>query len=110
MHRKVRRFGMDGKMGDDSMFTTTKEYYEKLIVDDMREQGFVPVLGMGPYFATSYNIEKDDYDFVVTAYGVFVGERKSWRIEGIELDTGTLFPKSTRPSKLKQPSTPSESK
>lgn len=108
MHRKIRRFGMDGIIADDSMFTTKKQQYIQLIIDDMRNRGYVPVLNMGPYFATSYNMEKNHYDFVVTAYGVFVGERKAWKIEGIDVDSGTLFPKSTRPSKSKPPSTPAE--
>lgn len=108
MHRKIRRFGMDGTLADDSMFTTSKTYYIKLILDSMREQGYVPVLDMGPYFATEFNEEKKNYNFVVTAYGVFVGERKAWRIEGIDVDSGTLFPRHTHPSKSKQPSTPAE--
>jgi hypothetical protein len=99
---------MDGTIADDSMFTTTKTYYFKLLLDSMREQGYVPVLEMGPYFATEFNEEKKHYKFVVTAYGVFVGERKAWRIEGIDVESGTLYPKSTRPSKSKQPSTPVE--
>lgn len=110
MHRKPKPFHMQGTIADDRLFARVRTEYEKLIIDDMRNRGYVPVLGMGPYFATTFNDKKKNYDFVVTAYGVFVGERKAWRVEGIELDTGTLFPKSTHPSKSKQPSTPAESK
>lgn len=108
MHRKIRRFGIEGIISDDSKFTTTRIQHEKLVIDDMRDRGYVPVLGMGPYFAPSYNENNNNYDFTVTAYGVFVGERKAWRIEGIDVETGTLFPRSTRPNKSKQSSTPAE--
>jgi hypothetical protein len=107
MHRKIRRFGMDGIIGDDSLFTRVRTQYEKMIIDDMRDRGYVPVLGMGPYFSTRLNI-KGYYDFVVTAYGVFVGERKAWKIEGIDVDNGSLIPKSIHPNKSKPSSTPSE--
>lgn len=99
---------MEGTLADDSLFLTTKTYYFKLILDSMRERGYVPVLEMGPYFATEFNEDKKNYNFVVTAYGVFVGERKAWHIEGIDVETGTLYPKSTPQNKSKPPSTPAE--
>jgi hypothetical protein len=98
---------MQGTIVDDKLFTRARTEYEKYIIDDMRNPGFVPVLGVGPYFSTELN-EDGHYDFIITAYGTFVGERKAWRIEGIEPETGTLYPRYIRPSKLKPPSTPAE--
>ena len=93
---------MDGTLVDDSKFISARESHEKLIVDGMGEVGYIPVLGMGPFFSTSFNAERGDYDLVISAYGVFVGEGKAWRLEGMDLETGTIYPKSTRPSKSKQ--------
>ena len=104
MHRKIKRFGMEGVIADDSLFTRVRTQYEQLLIDDLRDRGYVPVLVMGPYFATEFNRDKQHYDFVVSVYAVFVGERKAWKIEGIEPDSGMLLPRPTRPTKSKQSS------
>jgi hypothetical protein len=49
----------------------------------MRENGYVPVLDLGPFFSTK--LEKDGhYSFLLTVYGVYVGRKKSWKIEGMD--------------------------
>jgi hypothetical protein len=93
---------MDGSIADDSMFTRTRESGEKWLLDRMRETGYVPVLGMGPFFATEYVAEKKYYTFVLTMYGVFVGERKSWKIEGMDVESGQFHPRPSPRSKSKQ--------
>ena len=93
---------MEGVVADDKDFPKVRNDYEKLVIDNMRDGGFIPVLGMGPYFATDFDKDTGTYNFLITAYGVFVGERKSWKLEGIDLDSGVLYPKSTSRNKSKR--------
>jgi hypothetical protein len=56
--------------------------YERLLTDEMRSKGYVPVLDLDIQFSLKYNFEKDEYGFNLELYGVFVGKRKAWEIEG----------------------------
>jgi hypothetical protein len=99
MHKKVKRFGLEGTIADDSMFIKSREDYEKMLTDSMRDSGYVPVLGMGPYFSTTFDHDRKVYAFVVSAYGVFVGEKKGWKYEGLDLSDGRLYKKTTPANK-----------
>jgi hypothetical protein len=83
MHKTIKRFGFEGEIGDDADFARLRTMYEKMIVDDMRENGYVPVLDLGPYWSTSYVQKRDSYDFMLSVYGIYVGRRRSWQIEGM---------------------------
>lgn len=104
MHEDIKKFSIDGEIGDDSDFVRLKEQFSKMVVDSMRDAGYVPVLEMGPYFSTEFvpSIKKKNrgtYQFRVTAYGVSVGRNRSWKIQGIDVETGILYPSSTPASK-----------
>jgi len=109
MHRPIKKFTIDGVIADDADFIRVREQWEKLLITDMRDGGCVPVLGLGPLWSTSYNIEKEQYLFELTIYGVSVGRKKSLEIEGMDV-SGTLIKRSTPPDKSQKSSPQSELK
>lgn len=100
MHKPIKRFALDGIVGDDSAIPRLRNQFEQMLLTDMRESGYVPVLGLGPYWSTSYETAKNQYDFVLSVYGVFVGKREACKVEGISVD-GLTIPR-TAPTKLPQ--------
>ena len=101
MHKNIRNFGFNGIIGDDSAFIRLRAQYEALVVRQMRDDGYVPVLALGPLFSTTYVEEKDHYTFELTVYGVFVGKKKACLIEGMD-EVGRLLPRSTQRIKSSQ--------
>ena len=100
-----KRFKMEGTIGDDADFPRLREQYEQLVILDMRESGYIPILGLGPFFSTKRREKL--YEFVLTLYGVRVGKVKAWTLEGMDLD-GKLVPRRIPPTKSKQSSEASE--
>ena len=82
LNRNIKSFYMNGTIKSDSDIVRLREMYEKLLLDEMRTSGYVPVLDIDPQFAIKYNHKKDSYSFHLEMHGVFVGKRKAWEIEG----------------------------
>jgi hypothetical protein len=80
--RKIHDFWMSGVILDDSVFQSSRENYERLLVQQMRDKGYVPVLDMMPQFSVKYNQDKNEYGFNITMYGIFVGKKKAFKLEG----------------------------
>lgn len=100
MHKDLKRFHIESEIADDSFFIQQRVTQENLLIDMMREGGYIPVLGLGPFWSTSLN-ENGRYDSVLSIYGVYVGKRKSWEFMGMD-GSGTLYPSSTPKNKSKQ--------
>lgn len=100
---------MDGLLGNDADIIRLRAQWEKMLIDDMRDEGCVPVLGLGPLWSTSYDQEKDIYNFELTIYGISVGRKKSHEIEGMDV-SGRLISRSTRQDRSQKSSPQSESK
>jgi hypothetical protein len=82
MHSNVKRFQVEGVMNDDADFPRLRIQFEDMLVTEMRSNGYVPVMDLGPYFSTEYRND-GKYNFIITAYGTYVGRRKAWSIQGI---------------------------
>ena len=82
MSRNIKKFGFSGVIFDDAHMVGKKEYYTKLLEDEMRTSGYVPVLDLDIQFFTSYNLQLDSYNFSIHMYGVYVGKRKAQKIIG----------------------------
>lgn len=82
LKRNIKTFWINGVIGDDSDIIRLRDMYQRLLIDEMRTKGYVPVLDLDPQFSLKYNIEKDQYNFNLEMYGVFVGKRKAFEIEG----------------------------
>jgi hypothetical protein len=80
--RKIHNFTITGTIGDDAHFIKARENYERIIVQQMRDKGYVPVLDMNPQFSLSYIEQKNQYGFILIMFGVFVGKAKSFQYEG----------------------------
>ena len=73
---------MNGIIKDDSLFQSSRENYERLLVQQMRDKGYVPVLDMMPQFNVKYNEQKDHYTFLLVMYGIYLGKNKARQYEG----------------------------
>ena len=82
MNKKLKSFGMQGQIHDDSAIPRLRSQYENLIEDDMRSQGYVPILDLDIQFSLSYDEASDTYDFDIVVYGVYLGRKKSYLYEG----------------------------
>jgi hypothetical protein len=101
MHKDIKRFPLDGIINDDSDFVRLRAQFETLIVHNMRDDGYVPVLDIGPLWSTKYDMKKDCYSFELTVYGVYVGKKKAWHLEGMD-GSGRYLPRSTANPKSQQ--------
>jgi len=91
---------MQGEIGDDAALPRMREQFEAFVRADMREQGYAPVLELGPFWSTTYVEAKDKYEFVVTIHGYKVGKEVACQLEGIT-GAGKMIPLSTPASKSK---------
>lgn len=80
--RKIHNFTITGTIGDDAHFIRARENYERIMIQQMREKGYVPVLDMNPQFMVNYVEHKNQYGFMLTMFGVYVGKSKSQKYEG----------------------------
>ena len=80
--RKIHNFTMSGEIGDDSKIIKSRETFERTLVQQMRDRGYVPVLDMAPQFNLSYLEKKNTYGFMLTMFGVYVGKKKAMILEG----------------------------
>lgn len=73
MHEEIRKFTRPGHLRDDCDLWRIKEVMIKDLEDEMRAEGYAPVLDLNPQWTTEYNVEKKRYDFIISMFGVFVG-------------------------------------
>lgn len=81
-NRNIRGFTISGIIKDDSDIPRMKETFEKMLLDDMRDRGYVPVLDLETQFSVSYNQKKNHFIFYLVIFGVYLGKKQSREIEG----------------------------
>ena len=87
-NKRIRNFTINGVVADDSFLYGHREKIEKVLDTQMRYSGYVPHLDLDTNYFTSYNSEKDQFEFTLVAFGVYVGKKKSWEIVGL---TGVTY-------------------
>lgn len=87
MNKKIHNFTLDGLIGDESDIPRIRELTEQSLTTMMRDGGYVPVLDLIPQFHVNYLRESETFEFVLTMFGVYVGKKKSWEIEGFSGQT-----------------------
>lgn len=92
LKRNIRSFLISGVIKSDSTIMKARENYERLLLQDMRDKGYVPVLDLEPQFSIKYNETKDTYSFFLELFGVYLGKKKAQEIEGF---SGQQFYKRT---------------
>lgn len=82
LKKNIKSFLISGVIKDDAGIGKAREMYERILLEDMRSKGYVPVLDLESQFSIKYNKHKDNYSFFLEMFGVYVGKRKAWEIEG----------------------------
>lgn len=82
MNKKIHKFGMDGSIADEAFIPQARQMFERQVIIDMRDKGYVPVYDILPQFATSYDMIHNKFDFYLVIYGVYVGKKKAQKIDG----------------------------
>ena len=90
-HKQIKRFQIRVNFSDDSDMIRVRAQYESLLTQDMRTKGYVRVLDINPSFSVEF--DGQTWMFLMTIYGVYVGKKKAWQLEGIT--QGKLIPRST---------------
>lgn len=96
-HKNIRKFTIDGVLGQDSDIPRIRAQYESLLVHDLRNKGYVPVLDLDSQWATEYHVDTDTWGFALSVYGVYLGKRKAYEWEGFS--GNKLIPRNTQSAK-----------
>ncbi len=80
-HKNIKRFQVKVNFKDDSDMIRVKAQYENLLLQDMRNKGYVRVLDIDTNFSVEFTGET--WVFLMTLYGVYIGKKKAWLSEGI---------------------------
>ena len=81
-NKKIKKFGLEGIIADDSDLPRLRFQYEKTIITGMRDSGYIPVLDLDPLFYISYDEIKNYYNFEIYLHGVFVGTKQAMLYDG----------------------------
>lgn len=73
MHDEIKRFTREGKLRDDSDIIRLKDVLAKDLENEMRSDGYIPVIDIDIHWSTEYNHEEKFYAFKISLYGVYVG-------------------------------------
>ena len=80
-HKSIKRFQVSGTIKDDAYMIQARSTYINVLMSEMRQKGYVPLLDVDPAWSLKMNNEK--YDFLLTIHGVYVGKKRSKEIYGI---------------------------
>ena len=81
LKRNIKTFLISGVVSESGV-SKARESYERILLQDMRSKGYVPMLDLESQFSIKYNITKDNYSFFLEMFGVYVGRKKAQEIEG----------------------------
>ncbi len=79
MHKPVRMFSESGVIHDDKYFIRIRDELERIMIEQMKDLGFLPIHDFGPFWSTTRI--NDHYSFRLTMYGSFAGKRKSQKYD-----------------------------
>ena len=80
-HKVIKRFQLEGQISDDSDIVRLRQQHINLLVAQMRDEGYVPVLDLDP--AVALDFKGMSYDFLITMHGVYYGKAKAKVIYGV---------------------------
>jgi hypothetical protein len=99
-HRRIKKYAMSGIFGSDAEIPELRAKVERLLEDDARAMGYVPVLDLDTLWSTSYDLESDGWRYASVLYCIYVGKRKAKEWEGWQ--SGKLIPRPTQKHTSKQ--------
>jgi len=83
MHEEIVSFTREGELRDDSDIIRIKDVMRRDIEDEMRLDGFAPILDLLVHWSTEYIPDKKRYRFKMTLYGVHLGGLDCSKIVGV---------------------------
>jgi hypothetical protein len=83
-HKPIKRFSLDGMIHDEATIWRLKGEYSRLLTTQMRILGYVPRLDINTDFTVEYNDKAENFNFILSIYGTYVGKKKSEWITGID--------------------------
>jgi hypothetical protein len=92
-HKPIKKFSLDGQIFDEGHIPRLRDEYTKLILCQMKLNGYVPRLDIAPDFTLEYEEKKQIFSFKISIYAVYVGKRKSEWIAGIDEHRVIYIPK-----------------
>lgn len=93
-----RAFYRSGEI-DETAAVSHRELMERSLIDEIRLKGYVPVLGLGPYYTQMYDFGRERRVFHLTIHGAYVGKDYSHEVEGVDAFTGQRILRPTPQSK-----------
>jgi len=82
LHKRIKRFQLEGKILDDSCIARMKEQYILLLSETMKDQGYVIRLDIEPDWSLKYT--GNYYEFLLSVYGSYIGKRNAACIDGLD--------------------------
>lgn len=82
MHDEIRKFSLEGELGEPNI-VTTKERLIEYVESMMRDYSYVPALDLEPQFTLDYSPEIEGFRFTLSVYGVEVDKEKAWSTGGM---------------------------
>jgi hypothetical protein len=77
MHKKIKRYTHEGYIRDDSDFIRLRLELERLMEQQMRAEGYVPIYELSSFWTTVREHSNKRYKFKLTMYASFAGRVKS---------------------------------
>lgn len=75
---------MDGIIVDDASIGRLRIECGKLVIEEMKELGYVPRLDIDPDFTIRYNHIKEYFEFTLSVYGSYIGRKRAKWTVGID--------------------------
>ena len=94
LHKRIKRFHLEGQILDDRCIPRMKEQYVALLSQSMKEQGYVVRLDIDPDWTLSYT--GNHYEFILSVYGSYIGKKNAACIDGLDKNRPIYTP----PNKL----------
>lgn len=92
MHKRIKRFQLDGQILDDAIIPRMKIEYIRLLSESMKYEGYVIRLDIDPDWSLSYT--GNHYEFTLSVYGSFIGKRAAACIDGLDKNRPIYTPQS----------------
>ena len=92
MHKRIKRFELQGQITDDIFIPRMKSEYIRLLSTSMRDAGYVPRIDIDPDWSISYT--GNYYEFTLSVYGSYIGKKNAQCIEGLDKNRPIFTPQS----------------
>lgn len=79
--KMIRRFQLTGTTTSSNL-ENSKRTLHRMLVRMMNGEGFAPVLDINPVWSWKWT-KDDEYSFIYTWQGIYVGKERAWKIEGV---------------------------